>query len=49
MDPIVRPIDAFITYDGKRSANIPVQRYATRQMIAGEVSCFFLCLYVRHR
>ncbi|PAV23521.1 P-loop containing nucleoside triphosphate hydrolase [Pyrrhoderma noxium] len=31
------PIDAFITYDGKRSANIPVQRYATRQMIAGEI------------
>ncbi|EJD05706.1 P-loop containing nucleoside triphosphate hydrolase protein [Fomitiporia mediterranea MF3/22] len=34
------PIDAFITYDGRRASDIAVQRYATRQVIAGEV-CHF--------
>ncbi|KAH8117204.1 P-loop containing nucleoside triphosphate hydrolase protein [Phellopilus nigrolimitatus] len=33
LDP---PIDAFITYDGKRSADVAIQRYATRHLIAGE-------------
>lgn len=32
-----RPIDAFITYEGKRAADVAVQRYATRHLLAGEV------------
>ncbi|KAI5124305.1 hypothetical protein M0805_008913 [Coniferiporia weirii] len=31
------PVDAFMTYDGKRAVDIAVQRYATRQLIAGEI------------
>ncbi|OCB84144.1 P-loop containing nucleoside triphosphate hydrolase protein [Sanghuangporus baumii] len=31
------PIDAFITYDGKRATDIAVQRYATRHVVAGEI------------
>ncbi|KLO10427.1 hypothetical protein SCHPADRAFT_878166 [Schizopora paradoxa] len=34
LDP---PIDAFITYDSKRATDIPVARYATRHLIAGEI------------
>jgi len=34
LDP---PIDAFITYDSKRASDIPVPRYATRHLIAGEI------------
>ncbi|THH10289.1 hypothetical protein EW145_g1444 [Phellinidium pouzarii] len=34
LDP---PVDVFVTYDGKRSGDISVQRYATRQLIAGEI------------
>ncbi|KAL5490184.1 CTF18 [Sanghuangporus weigelae] len=31
------PIDAFITYEGKRATDLAVQRYATRHVIAGEI------------
>lgn len=31
------PIDVFVTYDGKRSADIAAPRYAVRHMIAAEV------------
>lgn len=34
---VLRPIDVFITYDGKRAADIPVPRYATRHLVAAEV------------
>ncbi|KAJ7219569.1 P-loop containing nucleoside triphosphate hydrolase protein [Mycena pura] len=34
LDP---PIDVFITYDGKRAADIPVSRYAVRHLVAGEI------------
>jgi len=37
MDIISRPIDVFITYDGKRAADITVSRYAVRHLVAGEV------------
>src|SRR4051794_6589038 len=30
------PIDVFVTYDGKRAADIAVSRYAVRQLVAGE-------------
>lgn len=33
-----RPIDVFVTYDGKRAADIAVSRYAVRHLVAGEVS-----------
>ncbi|TRM59320.1 P-loop containing nucleoside triphosphate hydrolase protein [Schizophyllum amplum] len=31
------PIDVFVTYDGKRAADIAVSRYAVRQMVATEI------------
>ncbi|CAG7845866.1 Chromosome transmission fidelity protein 18 [Serendipita indica DSM 11827] len=34
LDP---PIDAFVTYDEKRAADIAVSRYATRHLIAAEI------------
>jgi len=34
LDP---PIDVFVTYDGKRAADISVSRYAVRQLVAGEI------------
>jgi hypothetical protein len=33
-----RPVDAFVTYDGKRAADIPPPRYAVRHLVAAEVS-----------
>jgi hypothetical protein len=35
--PYESPIDVFITYDGKRAADIAVSRYAVRHLVAGEV------------
>ena len=32
-----RPIDVFVTYDGKRSSDIAISRYAIRQLVANEV------------
>jgi hypothetical protein len=32
-----RPIDVFVTYDGKRAADIAVSRYAVRHLVAAEV------------
>lgn len=37
LDMVFSPIDAFITYDGKRATDIAVSRYATRRLIASEV------------
>lgn len=31
------PIDVFVTYDGKRSSDILLSRYAVRHLIAAEV------------
>ena len=31
------PMDVFVTYDGKRAADIAVSRYAVRHLVAGEV------------
>ena len=36
-----RPIDVFVTYDGKRADDIAVSRYAVRHLVAGEVMNFF--------
>ncbi len=33
-----RPVDSFVTYDGKRPADIPPLRYAVRHLVATEVS-----------
>lgn len=33
-----RPVDLFVTYDGKRAADIPPPRYAVRHLVAAEVS-----------
>jgi len=35
---INRPVDSFVTYDGKRAADIPPPRYAVRHLVATEVS-----------
>ena len=35
LDP---PIDVFVTYDGRRAADIAVSRYAVRHLVAAEVS-----------
>jgi chromosome transmission fidelity protein 18 len=35
-----RPIDVFVTYDGRRAADIAVSRYAVRHLIATEVRAF---------
>jgi hypothetical protein len=32
------PIDAFVTYDGKRASDIAISRFAVRQLVASEVS-----------
>lgn len=34
---IYSPIDTFVTYDGKRAADIAVSRYAVRSLVAAEV------------
>jgi len=34
---ISSPIDVFVTYDGKRAADITVSRYAVRHLVSGEV------------
>ncbi|KIM48804.1 hypothetical protein M413DRAFT_437980 [Hebeloma cylindrosporum] len=34
LDP---PIDVFVTYDGKRAADIAVSRYAVRQLVSAEI------------
>jgi chromosome transmission fidelity protein 18 len=36
--PANRPVDSFVTYDGKRAADIPPPRYAVRHLVATEVS-----------
>ncbi|KAF8559685.1 P-loop containing nucleoside triphosphate hydrolase protein [Imleria badia] len=41
LDP---PIDVFVTYDGKRAADIAVSRYAVRHLIATEIDA---CLVTR--
>lgn len=33
-----RPVDVFVTYDGKRAADLAVSRYAVRHLVAAEVS-----------
>ena len=35
-----RPIDVFITYDGKRPTDIAVSRYAVRHIVSGEVRIY---------
>ncbi|KAG6854551.1 hypothetical protein C0991_004887 [Blastosporella zonata] len=39
LDP---PIDVFITYDGKRAADIAVSRYAVRHLVAGEIDALLI-------
>lgn len=39
-----RPIDVFITYDGKRPTDITVSRYAVRQLVSAEVRMMHVCL-----
>ncbi|PFH54126.1 hypothetical protein AMATHDRAFT_135378 [Amanita thiersii Skay4041] len=39
LDP---PIDIFITYDGKRAADIPISRYAVRQLVAKEMEALLV-------
>ena len=34
LDP---PVDVFVTYDGRRAADIAVSRYAVRHLVAAEV------------
>ena len=36
--PAHSPVDVFVTYDGKRAADIPPPRYAVRHLVAAEVS-----------
>jgi chromosome transmission fidelity protein 18 len=38
LTPADRPIDSFVTYDGKRAADIAPPRYAVRHLVATEVS-----------
>jgi len=35
---IYRPVDTFVTYDGKRATDIAPPRYAVRHLVATEVS-----------
>jgi chromosome transmission fidelity protein 18 len=35
------PVDVFVTYDGKRSSDIAISRYAIRQLVANEVGIRF--------
>ena len=37
LDFCCSPIDVFVTYDGKRSSDIAISRYAVRQLVANEV------------
>ncbi|KAG5645600.1 hypothetical protein DXG03_005738 [Asterophora parasitica] len=39
LDP---PIDVFVTYDGKRAADISVSRYAVRHLVAGEIDALLI-------
>ena len=34
----IRPVDTFITYDGKRASDIAAPRYAVRHLVAAMVS-----------
>jgi chromosome transmission fidelity protein 18 len=38
------PVDVFVTYDGKRSSDIAISRYAIRQLVANEVSVYVFIL-----
>lgn len=33
-----RPVDVFVTYDGKRASDIALSKYAVRHLVATEVS-----------
>lgn len=35
-----RPVDVFVTYDGKRASDLTVSRYAVRHLVAQEVRTF---------
>jgi chromosome transmission fidelity protein 18 len=37
-------VDVFVTYEGKRAADIAVSRYASRHLVAAEVSA---CAFAR--
>lgn len=37
LNPRCSPVDVFVTYDGKRSSDIAISRYAIRQLVANEV------------
>ncbi|KAG6832058.1 hypothetical protein H0H92_005480 [Tricholoma furcatifolium] len=39
LDP---PIDVFVTYDGKRAADLSVSRYAVRHLVAGEIDALLI-------
>lgn len=39
---VTRPIDVFVTYDGKRASDIALSKYAVRHLVATEVSCAFV-------
>jgi hypothetical protein len=46
-----RPVDVFVTYDGKRASDISVSRYAVRHLVAQEVSpliWILLCSLAEH-
>ena len=37
LNSLCSPVDVFVTYDGKRSSDIAISRYAIRQLVANEV------------
>lgn len=43
-----RPVDVFVTYDGKRAADLAVSRYAVRHLVAAEVSPQLYARAFRH-
>lgn len=36
---LLSPIDAFVTYEGKRASDIPMSKFSVRQMVATAVRC----------
>ena len=43
-----RPVDVFVTYDGKRASDIALSKYAVRHLVATEVrrACVWFLLLV---
>lgn len=48
INEIPRPVDVFVTYDGRRAPDIAVSRYAVRHLIATEVCGVLFLFFIKN-